>query len=761
MKLQDMTKEQLIEYVDAQKKQMQNLRYGKLPLEKSNTGLQAFYEELDFISSTSRVNLIVTDTDGTIMSFNKALQDLLGISIEEYRNRNVSGLYANPEERKHLLEILSKSGAVRNFEIKVKHKDGSLRTVLANADYIEMDDTHVLLTSLFDITQYKQKYELQRGSDGGYRNIFKNVPVGIIVTNERGAIILSNNAIHELVGYSAEELKNINVQDFYAIKSDRQQLLELTEEIGYVRDFETLYKRKDGREIPVLINMDKIEFREKKDILLTSVRDISNIKKIKDELTQERDFSNAILDTTASLIMVLDHDKRITRFNKTSEQISGSLFSEIKGTYLWDAPFLDPDVTKDDIKKLFSNKFPFYHDATWFSKDGGKYLIHWAITALPDNEGQTEYIIATGIDITEQKKIEEKLHEMNHELGIRIEELQERTEEMNQLNEMGGQLQSCQTMEEVCAISAQYIKGMCPFSNGALYLINKNTNMAEAVEAWGEPISTQKSFTSLACWAIRRGRKHLIDGNHHGLLCSHVTGPKEGQYLCVPLLINGEAIGILHLNRIPAQEGAEQQIISKCSSYERKIQVVETVAEHIGLALSNLQLKETLHQQSIRDALTGLFNRRYMEETLERELSRAKRENIFLGVFMLDIDHFKKFNDTAGHDAGDALLRELAGYLKNNSRGGDIVCRYGGEEFLVVLPGINNEDARLRAENLRKGIKDLSVYHLGAMLPKCTVSIGVALYPENGLTTEKLTKAADMALYQAKNTGRDKVVFAK
>jgi len=190
------------------------------------------------------------------------------------------------------------------------------------------------------------------------------------------------------------------------------------------------------------------------------------------------------------------------------------------------------------------------------------------------------------------------------------------------------------------------------------------------------------------------------------------------------------------------------------------VQIITTIAEHIALAISNLRLKETLRQQSIRDALTGLFNRRYMEETLERELRRAKRENKPVGIIMIDIDFFKDFNDRIGHGGGDALLRELGAFLINSTRGGDVACRYGGEEFLLVLPDANLEDAGRRAEEMRKGVKALRVDYLGKTFAKCSISLGVAVFPENGETSEVLLNAADKALYRAKNEGRDRVVLA-
>jgi diguanylate cyclase (GGDEF)-like protein len=169
---------------------------------------------------------------------------------------------------------------------------------------------------------------------------------------------------------------------------------------------------------------------------------------------------------------------------------------------------------------------------------------------------------------------------------------------------------------------------------------------------------------------------------------------------------------------------------------------------------------EELRQLSIRDSLTGLFNRRYLEETLVRELHRADREKNPVGIMMIDIDHFKYLNDLSGHDAGDALLRELGAYLRTSTRGEDIVCRYGGEEFVAVLPGATVEKTRERAEEIRRGVKDLSVYHLGKPLQKCTISIGVSGYPEHGSNSETVLKSADIALYRAKAEGRDRVIVA-
>jgi len=718
--------------------------------------IASLYEKLGFPASSSAVGLIITDTNGLIISFNKTIQDLFGITIEEYKNKNVTDLYANPKDRKRLVEMLSKSNMVRDFEVQVKQKNGTIRDVLANIDYVDVNRKHILMTSIYDITQYKQS---GKELDKHYQALFSSVPVGITVTDDPGNIVISNNAVKELLGYTADEMKDMNVRDFYYVPTDRRELIRLMRKLGNLRDFETNFRHKDGSVIPVLINTDRIEFNNRKNMLLTSIRDISNLKRAKDELTRERDFSNAILNIAATLIVVLDKKGKITRFNRSCERISGYTAEEINGTYLWETNFFDPVITRKQINNLLSDAHPTAYETTVVSKRGDRYFVSWTFAALRDKERNIEYIIATGLDSTKRHRAEQKLQEANQKLSAWVHDLQIRTEEMDKVNELGEQLQSCQTIAEAYAISAKYIKRVCPNSSGALYVINASRDLAEAMQMWGEPALTLQVFTPLSCWAIRRGRQHLVDEQHPGLLCKHITGPENNRYLCVPLMVNGETIGILHLSNIADDEPDRLEMDNR-SYTEHKTQLITMIAEHIALAIANLQLRETLRQQSIRDALTGLFNRRYMEETLERELQRAQRENTPISLIMFDIDHFKNFNDQAGHDAGDALLRELGVYLRNDTRGGDIICRYGGEEFFVVLPGANAKDAAQRAEQMRRDVSELLVYHLGQPLPKCTISLGVSAYPENGQTSETLLKAADTAMYRAKNEGRNRVILA-
>ena len=222
--------------------------------------------------------------------------------------------------------------------------------------------------------------------------------------------------------------------------------------------------------------------------------------------------------------------------------------------------------------------------------------------------------------------------------------------------------------------------------------------------------------------------------------------------ICIPLLAQGEALGVVYLRPGPA---------TKIPSFDAIPQQLRVVADGVALAVANLRLREALRQESIRDPLTDLFNRRYMEESLERKVLRALRNQQPVGIIMLDIDHFKRINDTYGHATGDAVLRQLGDVLKEHTRGDDIACREGGDEFTLILPEATREQTRLRAEQLRQDFKTLRIQHGGQVLDSITLSFGVAAYPDHGATRDAVLRAADTALYRAKHAGRDRVVVAE
>ena len=334
--------------------------------------------------------------------------------------------------------------------------------------------------------------------------------------------------------------------------------------------------------------------------------------------------------------------------------------------------------------------------------------------------------------------------------------LAERVNELDLTNRLGELLQACLTVQEAYAVIERILKELFRGDSGAVFACSPSRNLIEAVARWGPtPQSTAGVFAIEECWALRSGRTHVVDDMPTGPLCTHLPSPAPGAYLCTPLVAQGDALGILYLGV------AARGRLSPAPLPETKRRLAATVAEHVALGLANVRLREVLRSQSIRDPLTGLFNRRYMEETLEREVRRAQRAGRPMAVLMLDLDHFKRINDDFDHDAGDALLREIGAALLRNLRREDVACRFGGEEFVLVLPEASLADAERRAEELRAEIKRLRVSDKGRLLGPVTISIGLAAYPEHGLAGDALLHAADAALYRAKREGRDRVVIGE
>ncbi len=351
-------------------------------------------------------------------------------------------------------------------------------------------------------------------------------------------------------------------------------------------------------------------------------------------------------------------------------------------------------------------------------------------------------------DVTQRNQTEQALQEANQNLMGWVRELEQRTHEITLLNEMSDLLQACLSVEEAHSAIAALVQPLFPNVSGGVFTISSSRQIVDAVATWGDQLASQKMFAPHECWALRRGRSHCITETKTGLRCQHLhreTACTES--LCVPMMAQGEALGLLYLS-------AHQ--LGQLSEAKQRLAV--TVAEHIALALANLTLRETLQKQSIRDPLTGLFNRRYLEESLLREIHRAERKQQSVGIIMLDVDHFKRFNDTFGHEAGDTVLRELGLFLRKNIRQSDIACRYGGEELTLIMPESSLEATQQRAEQIREGVKLLQVQHRRQLLGCITISLGVACFPEHGLTGDAVIRSADQALYQAKAKGRDRVV---
>ncbi|HXS74390.1 MAG TPA: diguanylate cyclase [Rhodanobacteraceae bacterium] len=334
------------------------------------------------------------------------------------------------------------------------------------------------------------------------------------------------------------------------------------------------------------------------------------------------------------------------------------------------------------------------------------------------------------------------------ELQLALGDARQLADTLRRLSLLGEMLQSCREPDEAIAVIERALPPLLPEMSGCLSLINPSQNTVEARMHWGARGADLADgvFAPDDCWALRRSQAHPGFGEIAAPTCAHLVhaGVTAGHVLCLPLSAQGQVLGVLSLVAEHAFDPGSRELML-------------TVGDQLALAIANLRLQQSLREQSIRDPLTGLFNRRYLEASLPRELARAERRRSHVALLMLDLDHFKRYNDSHGHDAGDALLGQFGVTLTHLCRGEDIACRYGGEEFTVVLVDIDKDSALARAEAIRSATTRIELRHRGQRLPAPSVSIGVAMSSE-GISPEELKRTADQALYRAKREGRDRVM---
>jgi diguanylate cyclase (GGDEF)-like protein/PAS domain S-box-containing protein len=497
------------------------------------------------------------------------------------------------------------------------------------------------------------------------------------------------------------------------------------------------------------------------------------------ELSGAREKLQAVLDAATQIsIVTTDSQGLITVFNSGAERMLGYRAEEMIGKQTAVILHLESEIMERgrELSEQFGRPIMGFdvfvesarqgnakeHEWTYVCKNGSHLTVSLAVTALRDVDGKPGGFLGVAKDITERKRTDAELLRFATELDQRIfaaaaanDALQRETEELRWLNEeratlgnLNELLLACASADEAYDIFGRAAAGLFQPSTGALHIYAASRNQLTPAAAWGEWPDALMPFSPESCWGLRRGNYYLGNGTSTPP-CEHAGSVQGGATLCVPLMAYGEVLGVLHLRGTDA------------STLEAKLQLTTIANDGLALTLANIKLRQSLKEQSIRDPLTGLFNRRYLTETLHREFARAQRTGTQVAIVMIDVDHFKRFNDSFGHDAGDAVLKELGTFLRRSVRTDDIACRYGGEEFCLVLPQMDHCSARQRAEVIREGAAALEAKSDGRVLGPVTLSLGVALFPEDGDNTEALVRAADVALYEAKKTGRNRVVMTR
>jgi len=468
------------------------------------------------------------------------------------------------------------------------------------------------------------------------------------------------------------------------------------------------------------------------------------------ELEESEARYRRLFETAKDGILILDGDTaRITDVNPFLQDLLGYSKAELVGKALWEiGPVKDIAASQEAMHHLQNTDYIRYEDLPLETKAGERKQVEFVSNVYLVNGWR---VIQCNIrDITARKHAETVAQTANAELLTLVDELQWRDREMQLLNRLNDLLQSCITLSEAYQVITLTAGELFPEQSGCLAILDSKDQQFGVVACWGKEFTTDSAFSLEDCWALRRGQIHGVSNPQMGLICNHFTHPPLSGYLCLPLTVLGETLGVLCIIESVALKGKHHLSLR---------QLAVTVGETIKLSLSNLKLRDELRHQAVHDPLTGLFNRRYLDETLPRELYMAQRRNIPLCIVMLDIDGFKQINDSFGHGLGDTLLRDFGSILHEHLRKSDISCRYGGDEFVLVLPDSSIADTQERVEQIRKFLRELKTHYGEKALDTVTLSAGIVQTPENGASASELLRMADEAMYTAKQEGRDRIAI--
>ncbi len=458
-----------------------------------------------------------------------------------------------------------------------------------------------------------------------------------------------------------------------------------------------------------------------------------------------------IIESASDMIAAFDKDQRFITFNEAYQREFKRLFDKsISINMSLEEAFNDVPENKKKLMQTWKESLQRDEETQNIevNTEQEKTIYEMTSKLIQNGDNEIKGVVHSVRNITKRVQEHTELQESYEKLANGMKELQEKNEQITLLVEMSDIMLACGSQEELSDVMAKYSQRLLQFSSGYLFIMHPSKNYLEKAASWGNPQPHDLTFTPEQCWAIRLGRIHYAGSSRIELMCSHTMFAEQPELslLCVPLMAQNDIYGLLYLE-VGLKFDENQQLL------------ITAFAELTALALANVRLRENLRYQSIRDPLTGLYNRRYLEDFLFKQLHQAERTKASFAILMLDLDHFKKINDTFGHDAGDLVLKELGQILNSDIRLGDIAARYGGEEFVLLLYDIDAQAAKMKAENLRSAISNLQVKYGAQPVGQITASIGISVYPDDAKSPAEVIEAADKALYQAKNKGRNKVIL--
>lgn len=732
------------------------------------------------VQNIAKFGTFTIDLAKKTFEFSSALKSLLNTSIERYSGitQDLSKLpileFIQKKDRQKIEKAIKRcthQGTAFNEEFHAELNQGGCRLLRCEGIPVKVNGRiNRVIGFVQDITDLVEARDEAEYKQKRIENFVEQSPLGIIEWGLNFEIKDWNAASERIFGWKKSEILgkrasslipnslNTNIDDIW------NELIEgrggdyiLNENV--TKEGEVIYC--EWRNTPLLDHQQTVVG------VLSFVQNVTERIKSEDKIKKSENKFSTIFETSPDAISISEVETgKIIEVNPGYSKISGWKQSEIIGrTSIELNIWMNQQERESFIRAILDKREVDGMEMQFRRKDGETIIgmLSGRIVQLNDKP----HLLAYFHDISDRKKSEIELKEINKrfelltqeldervtertaELSRTVEQLTKREADFSLLSRMQDLVLSCQTRAEILDILKHTVTKLYPKSSGGLALYQDKEKLFTAVLKFGDGCQLKDEFSIDACWGLRQGRVHEMRSLDQDPCCNHFEGSDcvVSHYLCLPLMVQGRTFGLFWLDSNDSEQGF--------TATDR--QVVISIADTIKLALSNLDLRTALHNQAVRDPLTGLYNRRHLQDTLEKQQARSERTFEPYSIALIDIDHFKKLNDTQGHDAGDAVLVALSSMLQTSMDGIGTAFRYGGEEFVILLPNTNAGDAIRIMDDIRKKWRHHRVAHNGKDLGKVTMSVGVSCAPEHGKSPALLISSADKALYYSKENGRDQV----
>ena len=731
---------------------------------QAENALKASEQNFRNSMDSSLMGIRIVDAEWHTLYVNRVFLEMFGFkNIDEVSRTSLQDRYT-PEEKaryQHRMEQKQRGESIPdNPKVDIIGKDGTVLHIVVYANEVIWDGNKQRQLIYQDITARQQAEDALRLSEKNLRNSLDSSLFGIRIIDVQGQTLYANKALLDIFGYAnLDEVKSSPPQDHFTPEGFKDFDLRREKRIrgeAIPDKVEIDIVRKDGKIRHLLVLLHDVLWNGKQELQIY-YQDITELKQAEAALHESEEKYRLIVENSSDIIFTLNAAGEFTFISASVKNMLGYNANDLIGH------FFQSVVHADDVKLIqeaIQRNILDGHQTPGGTEYrvrhiSGEWRWHNGTgNTLRDANGEFLYFIGMTRDITEIKRLQEETKRTNEQLTVLVKKLEEQQRQSVILTEMRDMLQACSKMEETAPIIMGSMKKLFPASQGALFLLSNSRSDLESVVTWGNfpTASDNNVFSPDACWGLRRGRAHVVEDINIGPICPHLINTPAAPYVCLPLMAKGDILGLLHLKNAFSPNGSGNQEIADLR------QMAVTLSEYLSLSIANVKLSESLSRQSILDPQSGLYNRRFMEESLQREIMRAERKKTPIGIIMGDLDHFKKFNDVYGHAAGDKIITEIGRVFKDKFRGSDIACRYGGEEFLIIVPETSLEETFKRADALREEIKKMEMVFQGQILGAITMSMGISAYPVNGTKMDELLRLADTALYKAKQEGRDRVV---